>query len=78
MAILGMVERQEDSEGGWSENRTCKVARNLDWKTIEIQDEGFVDFISFSMTIHFNHGLYLNHQSAGPQRKIVRKGTGSS
>ena len=41
MAILGMVERHEDSTGGWSQNRTCKVERNLDLKRIEILETGF-------------------------------------
>lgn len=36
MAILGMVERHEDSTGGWSQNRTCKVEENFDLKRIEI------------------------------------------
>jgi len=40
MAILGMVERHEDATGGWSENRTCKVERNLELKRIEIQEAG--------------------------------------
>ena len=41
MAILGMVERHEDSTGGWSQNRTCKVESYLDLKKIEILETGF-------------------------------------